>query len=204
MKLIDKLPSFEHNPVGYEIQGSYDKELEILLNVKQETFDQLFVDTATWGLDYWEKILCIETNSKLSYKTRRSNIKAKMRGRGTTTKQVLKSICEDYTKREADIKEFAKEFLLVLDIIINDCDYNTVVELDKFVNQIKPCHLYHKFMMNLISENKLYIGAVSLIGEEIAVYPWAIKEIESKGKYNVAIGTAEGNEEIMVYPREVI
>lgn len=204
MKLIDKLPSFEHNPVGYEIQDSFDKELEILSNVKQETFDQLFVDTATWGLDYWEKNLCIETNSKLNYKTRRSNIKAKMRGRGTTTKQVLKSICEDYTKREADIKEYAKEFLLVLDIIINDCDYNTVVELDKFVNQIKPCHLYHKFMMNLITENKLYIGAAALTGEEIIVYPWSIKEIESKGKYNVAIGTAEGNEEITVYPKEVI
>ncbi|GAA0240526.1 hypothetical protein [Metaclostridioides mangenotii] len=59
-------------------------------------------------------------------------------------------------------------------------------------------------MMNLISEDKLYIGAVALTGEEIAVYPWSIKEIESKGKYNVAIGTAEGNEEITVYPRGVI
>ncbi|WP_038299015.1 putative phage tail protein [Metaclostridioides mangenotii] len=202
--LIDKEPLHEQNYVTKKILSTYDKELEILRNIKQDTFNQFFVDTATWGLDYWEKMLCIKTNTKLSYKTRRSNIKGKMRGRGTTTIQVLKSICEAYTKREADIKEHAKEFLIVLDIIINDCDYNTVVELDKFVDQIKPAHLYHKFMMNLISENKLYIGAAALTGEEIAVYPWSIKEIESKGKYNVAIGTAEGNEEITVYPREVI
>ncbi|WP_304341620.1 putative phage tail protein [Metaclostridioides mangenotii] len=202
--LIDKEPLHEQNYVTKEILSTYDKELEILRNVKQDTFNQFFVDTATWGLDYWEKMLCIKTNTKLSNKTRRSNIKAKMRGRGTTTIQVLKSICEAYTKREAGIKEYAKEFLLVLDIIINDCDYNTVVELDKFVDQIKPAHLYHKFTMSLISENKLYIGAVALTGEEIAVYPWSIKEIESKGKYNIAIGTAEGNEEITVYPREVI
>ncbi len=36
-----------------------------------------FVDTATWGLDYWENILSIKNRFDLSIEDRRSNIKAK-------------------------------------------------------------------------------------------------------------------------------
>lgn len=80
MKLIDKLPSFDRNYIVEEIQGAYDTELNILKEDIDDTFNQLFVDTATWGLDMWEDILCIE-KKELDFDTRRSNIKAKMRSR---------------------------------------------------------------------------------------------------------------------------
>lgn len=54
MKLIDKLPSFDRNYIVEEIQGAYDTELNILKEDIDDTFNQLFVDTATWGLDMWE------------------------------------------------------------------------------------------------------------------------------------------------------
>lgn len=202
--LIDKEPLHEQNYVGEEIQGVYDKELELLRNVKQDTFNQFFVDTATWGLDYWEKMLCIKTNPKLSNKTRRSNIKAKMRGRGTTTIQMLKSICEAYIKEDTVVTEHAKEFYFTLDFIVNNTDYNTLLELDKFINQIKPCHLYHKFNMTLQSKDNTYIGLVCNSGEDTTIYPWFPTDIELKA--DIKIGSVSGTsiDNTTIYPREVI
>ncbi|WP_315168663.1 putative phage tail protein [Metaclostridioides mangenotii] len=202
--LIDKEPLHEQNYVGKAIQGAYDKELELLRNVKQDTFNQFFVDTATWGLDHWEKMLCIKTNTKLNDKTRRSNIKAKMRGRGTTTIQVLKSICEAYVKSNTTVTEHAKEFYFTLDFIVNNTDYNTLLELDKFINQIKPCHLYHKFNMTLQSKDNTYIGLVCNSGEDTTIYPWFPTDIELKA--DIKIGSVSGTsiDNTTIYPREVI
>lgn len=202
--LINKEPLHEQNYVGKAIQGAYDKELEILRNVKQDTFNQFFVDTATWGLDHWEKMLCIKTNSKLSYKTRRSNIKAKMRGRGTTTIQVLKSVCEAYVKSDTTVTEHAKEFYLTLDFIVNNTDYNTLLELDKFINQIKPCHLYHKFNMTLESKDNTYVGVVCNSGEDTTIYPWFPTDIELKADIKIGAVSGTSVDNTTIYPREVI
>lgn len=202
--LINKEPLHEQNYVGKAIQGAYDKELEILRNVKQDTFNQFFVDTATWGLDHWEKMLCIKTNSKLSYKTRRSNIKAKMRGRGTTTIQVLKSVCEAYVKSDTTVTEHAKEFYLTLDFIVNNTDYNTLLELDKFINQIKPCHLYHKFNMTLESKDNTYVGVVCNSGEDTTIYPWFPTDIELKADIKIGAVSGTSIDNTTIYPREVI
>ncbi len=202
--LINKEPLHEQNYVGKAIQGAYDKELEILRNVKQDTFNQFFVDTATWGLDYWEKMLCIKINSKLGYKTRRSNIKAKMRGRGTTTIQVLKSICEAYVKSDTTVTEHAKEFYFTLDFIVNNTDYNTLLELDKFIEQIKPAHLYHKFRMTLQSKDNTYIGVVCNSGEDTTIYPWFPTDIELKADVKVGVTSGTSIENTTIYPREVI
>ncbi|MBU5306470.1 YmfQ family protein [Clostridioides mangenotii] len=204
MKLIDKLPSFEHNPVGYEIQGSFDKELEILSNVKQETFDQLFVDTATWGLDYWEDILSIKTDTRISYEVRRSNIKAKMRGRGTTTSGVLKNICEAYIKNDAIVRQHPNEFIIMLDLIVNNTDYNTLLELDKFIEKIKPCHLKHRFNMILQSEDNSYIAIICNSGDDTTIYPWFPSDIELSTDIKIGVSNNISVDNTTIYPREVI
>ncbi|MCC0697842.1 putative phage tail protein, partial [Clostridioides sp. ES-S-0048-02] len=92
MKLIDHLPSFANNEIDIQIQDALENELLTLLDEKNDLLDQFFIDTATWGLDDWEDLLKIKTNSKLDFDTRRSNVKAKLRGKGTTTIEVIKAI----------------------------------------------------------------------------------------------------------------
>ncbi len=205
-RLVNYLPSFYKNDLDIDIQNAFEKEIDLSSEEIEDYLNQFFIDTATWGLNDWEEMCRIKTNSDLSYETRRANIKAKLRGRATTTNKVLESICEAYTKRPASVKEYSNDFLIVLNIIINVCPHETIVELDKFIEKIKPCHLIHKFIMSLINKNRLNVGAISLTGEEIAVYPWSIKNIETKGKYNLALGTINGVEEISIYPekKEVI
>jgi hypothetical protein len=147
VSLINKLPSFYENDIVESIQNSFTVEADSFNNSVGDTLDQFFVDSATHGLNNWEKMLGISKNN-FDFDTRRENIKAKMRSRGTTTVSVIKNICEAYSNG-------------IVEIIVNHSDYSFVVdfvgtigipkafaELDKTVNEIKPCHLAHSYKFN--------------------------------------------------------
>lgn len=204
MKLIDKLPSFYNNDITRKIQEAYDIELETLRETYDDTFDQFFVDTATWGLDYWENILSIKNRFDLSIEDRRSNIKAKMRGKGTTTIEVIKAIGEAYTKTNVDVKVFSNLFSFTLSFITNNCSYNTILELDKKIEEIKPTHLEHKFEMILFNQNSMFAGSTMNTGETVTIYPYAPTNFESFGELTIATGNDRSMEKVTLYPKEVI
>ncbi|MDB2858380.1 putative phage tail protein [Clostridioides difficile] len=204
MKLIDKLPSFYNNDITRKIQEAYDIELSTLRETYDDTFDQFFVDTATWGLDYWENILSIKNRFDLSIEDRRSNIKAKMRGKGTTTIEVVKAISEAYTKTNVDVEIFSNLFSFTLNFIINDCSYNTILELDKKIEEIKPAHLEHKFEMILFNQNNMFAGSTMNTGETVTIYPYSPTDITSFGELTITTGNDRSMEKVTLYPKEVI
>ena len=147
MSLINKLPSFYDNDITKPIQNSFTVEADLINDKVEKTLEQFFVDSATYGLDKWEKMLGISKNNN-DIQTRRENIKAKMRSRGTTTVSVIKNICEAYSNG-------------IVEVIVNHLDYSFIIdfvgtigipkafdELDKAVNEIKPCHLAHSYKFN--------------------------------------------------------
>lgn len=144
MSLINKLPFFYDNPITKPIIDALEIEGNILNECVENTLNQFYVDSATYGLDCWEKMLGIFKNN-FDIETRRENIKAKMRSRGTSTISVIKNICEAYSNG-------------TVDIIVNHSDYSFKIvftgslgvpvafdELDKTINEIKPCHLAHSY-----------------------------------------------------------
>ena len=147
MSLITKLPSFYDNDITRPIQNSFTVEVNSVNDEVENTLNQFYVDSATYGLDKWESMLGISKNN-FDIQTRRENIKAKMRSRGTTTVSVIKNICEAYSNG-------------IVEIIVNHSDYSFVIdfvdtigipkafdELDKAINEIKPCHLAHSYKFN--------------------------------------------------------
>ncbi|MDL0353585.1 putative phage tail protein [Clostridioides difficile] len=204
MKLIDKLPYFYNNSITSKIQEAYDIELSTLRETYDDTFDQFFVDTATWGLDYWENILSIKNRFDLSIEDRRSNIKAKMRGKGTTTIEVIKAISEAYTKTNVDVEVFSNLFSFTLSFITNNCSYNTILELDKKIEEIKPAHLEHKFEMILFNQNNMFAGSTMNTGETVTIYPYSPTDITSFGELTINTGNDRSMEKVTLYPRQEV
>lgn len=204
MKLIDYLPSFANNEIDIQIQEALENELLTLLDEKDDLLDQFFIDTATWGLDDWENLLGIKVNYKLDFDTRRSNIKAKMRGRGITTIEVIKAISEAYTNTNVDVEVFSNLFSFTLSFITNNCSYNTILELDKKIEEIKPAHLEHRFEMILYNENGLYAGAVTNTGETVTIYPYTPKDITCFGEIILASGNNKSAERVILYPKQEV
>ena len=92
MKLIDKLPYFYDNGYTRPIIEAEQVEADILYREIAETLKQCFVETATWGLDYWEEMLFLPKGTGRTYDERRSIIYARMRATRTTTVEVIKEL----------------------------------------------------------------------------------------------------------------
>ena len=78
---------------------------------------QSSIDKATWGLRRWEEELGIEYNPSMSYEERREIIKAKLRGRGTTTKAMIKNTAEAFSGGEVDVIEYPEEYKFVVSLM---------------------------------------------------------------------------------------
>lgn len=154
MSLINKLPSFYDNYITKPIQDSFTVEANLMNDKVEKTLEQFFVDSATYGLDYWEKMLGISKNNN-DIQTRRENIKARMRSRGTTTVSVIKNICEAYSNGEVDIIVNHSDYSFVIDFIGSIGIPRAFAELDKTINEIKPCHLAHSYRFNYNTHSNL-------------------------------------------------
>ena len=154
MSLINKLPSFCDNDITKPIQDSFTVEANSINDEVEKTLNQFFVDSATYGLDYWEKMLGISKNNN-DIQTRRENIKARMRSRGTTTVSFIKNICEAYSNGEVDIIVNHSDYSFVIDFIGTIGIPRAFAELDKTINEIKPCHLAHSYRFNYNTHSNL-------------------------------------------------
>ena len=147
MSLINKLPSFYDNYITKPIQDSFNVEADLINNEVEKTLEQFFVDSATYGLDYWEKMLGVSKNNN-DIQTRRENIKAKMRSRGTTSIEVIKNICEAYSYGEVEIIVNHNDYSFEINFIGSIGVPAAFSELDKTIEEIKPCHLAHSYKFN--------------------------------------------------------
>ena len=147
MSLINKLPSFYDNHITKPIQDSFTVEANSINDEVENTLNQFYVDSATYGLDKWEKMLGISKNN-FDYQTRRENIKAKMRSRGTTSIEVIKNICEAYSNGIVEINVDHANYSFEISFISTIGVPLSFEEMDRVVNEIKPCHLAHSYKFN--------------------------------------------------------
>jgi len=147
LSLINKLPSFYDNDITKPIQNSFTVEANSINDEVENTLNQFYVDSATFGLDKWEKMLGISKNN-FDYQTRRENIKAKMRSRGTTSIEVIKNICEAYSNGIVEINVDHTNYSFEVSFISTIGVPLSFEEMDRVVNEIKPCHLAHTYKYN--------------------------------------------------------
>ena len=144
MSLINKLHSFYENDTTKVIQNSFSVEVNSINNEVENTLNQFFVNSATYGLDKWENMLGISKNNN-DIQTRRENIKAKMRSRGTTSIEVIKNICDAYSYGEVEIVVDHANYSFEIHFVGSIGVPKAFAELDKTIEEIKPAHLAHSY-----------------------------------------------------------
>lgn len=89
-------PYYRTSAVAEAIIGAHDIELNTIDVNNKDLRDQLYVSSATWGLEYWENDLNIETILTDTYEVRRGRITAKQLGQGQFNHITIQSICDSY------------------------------------------------------------------------------------------------------------
>ena len=151
MKLIDKLPFFyEECPKTNTIQDGLSSEINNLYSKVEGTINQLYVNSATWALSEWEKFADIKKTDG-TIEQRRARVASKLKAKGTTTLEVMKSLCKSYSE-DIRVTEIYNEYKILLELITtkeNDIPktYN-FADMNEAIWEIKPAHLNHEMDIN--------------------------------------------------------
>lgn len=153
-------PFLRETSVFKNIDEAMSYELGVLALEEEAILKEFFVDTATFGLSYFEKEYGIPIDLNKTYEDRREIIKAKMRGSGTTTLNMIKNVSEAFSGGEVNVIEhpenysFTIQFVGILGIPKNLEAFKETLET------IKPAHLAYDFkytytVWNFLKDKKL-------------------------------------------------
>lgn len=128
----DVLVNLLMNGAGLKMQNIEDAIKEIADNL-------FFVDKATWGLDFFEKELGIVTNHARSYEDRRASIKAKARGTGKLSLELIDAVCDAW--KRADVLVWFEDGTIKIKFIDTGGVPEQIDDLKAQIEDIKPAHL---------------------------------------------------------------
>lgn len=157
----------------YNVQGT---ELGSFLYYLKDLINQAFIETATWGLMYWENEYGIETNLNSSYEERREIIKAKKKGSGTTTKEMIKNVAETFSGGEVNVIEDNKNYSFTVQFVGVKGIPKNMQGFKNMLEDIKPAHLSYSFkytftIWDFIKEKDLNWNSIeNKLWNELKVY----------------------------------
>lgn len=199
--LLSYMPTYYTNSkVIDNINNSNGLELDNLDETLDKVLNQFFVNTSDSSLLRWEKELGLEIGNKYDVDLRRSRILSKLKGQGTITVDSLKNIAKSFIA-DVDIKENNEHSNFMIILKSNKGFPHELTGLYESIEEIKPAHLSSNYKLISIVESKIYSSAVSISAEEIIVYPWQNKKLDSSGKIKIAMSGSIGLEQTTIYPR---
>jgi hypothetical protein len=143
--LLEYLPSFYHNSdVIKSFMESNSIEVDTLKAYIEDLSKNLYIKTATWGLDLFEEELGLTTDKSISYEERRERVLAKKRGNGVTTKKMLKNAAEAFSGGEVEIIENFEDYSFIVKFVgIKGIPKNLTL-FKNMIEEIKPAHLNYE------------------------------------------------------------
>lgn len=178
-------------------------ELNLINDKLIDTTNQVFIETATFCLERWEKEFGIKVNKSSTSIERRNRIIAKLRGQGTSTVQTIKQVAKSFIDdREVDVIEHNEDYYFEIDLKSNNGFPYELNGLYDSIEEIKPAHLNVNYKLISKLQSKIYIATSNLIGEKITIYPWTPTKIESKAETYIPVNHYLQFEKITIYPKE--
>ena len=104
-RLFDRIPIYSLSPEVETMQDAIQGALGTAVEYTIGAQTQIFVQTATWSLPEWEKMLGLPIGTGLSNAERRERIISKLRGVGTVTKAMVQNVASSYANGEVSVEE---------------------------------------------------------------------------------------------------
>ena len=140
--MLDYIPLYyRESNIATEKIESEGVEIEDLNEEIKDVLDQFFINTATWGLKYWEKALNIPIDEEKPYDQRRSKINSRLRGMGVVTKTLIKETAEAYDGGEVDVEEKPSEYKVIVTFIDTRGVPPNLDDTKEALREIIPAHL---------------------------------------------------------------
>ncbi|MTV47771.1 DUF2313 domain-containing protein [Heliobacillus mobilis] len=121
------------------LQGAVSCDLEGAKSRTKDIFAQYFLETATWGLKYWEQFAGLPIREDLPSDQRRSRIIAKLTFQPTMTKKVMESIVDAFLiSGKSHIEEFPERYAIKIFLPSDEGFFRDLIHA---VDEAKPAHI---------------------------------------------------------------
>ncbi|MBY6789198.1 YmfQ family protein [Clostridium botulinum] len=202
MQLKDYVPSFlSGDKILSKVYEEQQKQVDSTNADIQDLINQCFIETATWGLDTWEKELGIQNNINYSYAIRRSRILAKLKGQGTTTIEAIKNICKSFVE-DVEVIEHNQEYYFEINLLSHKGFPSGFDTLYDSIREVKPSHLGVNYILRAITETDFRVVMFGLQGETIKTFPWTPNDLINKVDVKIPLMQPKSFENIKTYPVE--
>lgn len=139
--LMDALPRYyDDSPEVDAIMGANAIEIGRIRRNAREVTDQFYVNTATHGLDDWERVLALSPRPNSSIQFRRNRIIARLNGTAPATVAYLTEVVNAHVAdKSARIVEYNGEYRFEAEIPVDQLRDTGVIYRE--INDVKPAHL---------------------------------------------------------------
>ena len=167
--ILKYLPLFLSKDKQFKAANDADsKEHDTVRILLQDLLDQCYVNTATWGLDLWEDLVGLPTDTTKSYMTRRNNVLARLNNSYAVTLTFLtKLIDKCIINHSFEIKEVYDDYRI--DIEVQD---GKVLSWDDLLLDLRiwmPAHIGWRFNARTEVNSSIYVGGSVTVFDEIHI-----------------------------------
>ena len=154
------LPSFiVKGNIIKDIFESQQAEVDLLNNNIQDLIDNLFVETATWSLENWEKKYNIPIDLDDTLENRRSRILARMVSEGQPfTKETIEAIANQFTNGSVEVIEHLEDDYFTVKFVSTKGIPPKIQDVYDAINEVKASWLDidYEFIFNTVHYLRQY------------------------------------------------
>lgn len=174
--LINLLPDFfKQSNEMVDIQNAIEVVYSDFDEAQKDLESQLFIETATWCLPLWEKFLGLPIAFEKPIEERRSKIKSRLRGYGTSTKELIKNIALSFNNGDLEVTEDNPNYTVSIEFVSALGVPSNIDDLKAAVKVVIPAHLE----VTYIFKYRRWSEFAAKTWAEVANYTWAqAKELE--------------------------
>lgn len=153
-KLTDQLPErYLNSPEVGAAAGILWVLGEAFRDCVLDWLEQLTIDTATWGLKYWEQAYGVTPQITDTVEERRSRVKAKMRGAKTTTREMLAGVAAAYAVgATSSVEELAREHRVRFHFSAASAFPSSMEALTVSLLEVMPSHVVFDYLFSYRQE----------------------------------------------------
>ncbi len=163
-KLTDQLPErYLNSPEVGAAAGILWVLGEAFRDCVLDWLEQLTIDTATWGLKYWEQTYGVTPQITDTVEERRGRVKAKMRSPQTVTAAMLENLTDSYINGQSVVTELPRQHKVQIRF---NGDYGIPSNLDSLTAallEVLPSHVTYEYLYRYLLVREVHGMVISTL-----------------------------------------
>lgn len=163
-KLTDQLPErYLNSPEVGAAAGILWMLGEAFRDCVLDWLEQLTIDTATWGLKYWEQTYGVTPQITDTVEERRGRVKAKMRSPQTVTAAMLENLTDSYINGQSVVTELPRQHKVQIRF---NGDYGIPSNLDSLTAallEVLPSHVTYEYLYRYLLVREVHGMVISTL-----------------------------------------